>query len=87
MSDDVDPAGILTQAQRACLAYADWMTKNIQVPDRVFEAVRAVLDDRQITELTSTVGCYNMVSRFLIALDVGDMANTPVPEVSVVNGS
>lgn len=56
--------------QRAALAYCDAMTKNIQVPAEVFAAVRAQFSDRLLVELTATVGAYNMVSRFLEALDI-----------------
>jgi hypothetical protein len=33
------------------LRVVDCMTKEIKVPDEVFEAVRAILDERQIVEL------------------------------------
>ena len=56
--------------QRAVLAYTDAMTKGIQVPDEVFAALRSVFTDRLIVELTATVGAYNMVSRFLEALQI-----------------
>lgn len=56
--------------QRAALAYCDAMTKNIQIPAEVFAAVRAQFTDRLLVELTATVGAYNMVSRFLEALEI-----------------
>jgi alkylhydroperoxidase family enzyme len=56
--------------ERAVLAYTDVMTRDVQVPDRVFAAVRAKFDDRQLVELTTTVAAYNMVSRFLEALQI-----------------
>jgi len=56
--------------QRAVLAYTDAMTRGIQVPDEVFAAVRAELDNRLLVELTATVAAYNMVSRFLEALQI-----------------
>lgn len=56
--------------QRAVLAYTDAMTKSIQVPDEIFAALRAVFTDRLIVELTATVGAYNLVSRFLEALQI-----------------
>jgi alkylhydroperoxidase family enzyme len=58
-------------ADRAVLAYTDAMTRDVQVPDSVFSAVRNVFDDRQLTELTVTIAAYNLVSRFLIALQIG----------------
>lgn len=81
LSDLVDPDGVLSDVQRRCLVYADWMTRNIQVPQHVFDAVREVLSEQEVMEVTTTVACYNMVSRILVALDVGDMAVAPVPEV------
>lgn len=56
--------------QRAALAYCDAMTKNVQVPAEVFAAVKAQFSSRLLVELTATVGAYNMVSRFLEALDI-----------------
>jgi alkylhydroperoxidase family enzyme len=47
------------------------MTREVEVPDSVFAGVRAILDDRELMELTATIAAYNLVSRFLIALRVG----------------
>jgi alkylhydroperoxidase family enzyme len=55
---------------RAVLAYADAMTLQVQVPQALFDALRAHLDERGIVELTATVAGYNMVSRFLEALQI-----------------
>ena len=55
---------------RDVLAYADAMTLQVQVPQALFDALRAHLDERQIVELTATVAAYNMVSRFLEALQI-----------------
>ena len=46
------------------------MTKNIQVPPEVFAAVKVQFSSRLLVELTATVGAYNMVSRFLEALEI-----------------
>jgi 4-carboxymuconolactone decarboxylase len=46
------------------------MTVHVAVPDEVFGALRSHFDERQVLELTVTVGTYNMVSRVLVALDV-----------------
>jgi alkylhydroperoxidase family enzyme len=56
--------------ERAVLSYADAMTRTIQVPDHVFAAVRAHFDERLTIELTATIAAYNMVSRFLEALEI-----------------
>jgi AhpD family alkylhydroperoxidase len=55
---------------RDVLAYADAMTLQVQVPQALFDAVRAHLNERDLVELTATVASYNMVSRFLEALQI-----------------
>ncbi len=62
--------------QRAALAYTDAMTRLVQVDDETFAAVREQLSPRQIVELTVTIGFYNMVSRFLVAMAV-DLETPP----------
>ena len=57
-------------AERAVLAYADSMTREIHVPDDVFAQVRKHFADRELVELTATIGGYNLVSRFLEAMAV-----------------
>ncbi|HEY0201176.1 MAG TPA: carboxymuconolactone decarboxylase family protein [Burkholderiaceae bacterium] len=56
--------------QRAVLAYTDAMTREVHVPQDVFSAVAAQLDERLLVELTATIAAYNMVSRFLEALQI-----------------
>ncbi|MGV3628479.1 MAG: carboxymuconolactone decarboxylase family protein [Betaproteobacteria bacterium] len=60
----------LTEAQKAVLAYTDAMTRDIHVPDDVFDVLRGHFNQREIVELTATIGGYNLVSRFLEALAV-----------------
>ena len=64
----------LSDKQRAVLAYADAMTIGIKVSDEIFAWIRRSFDDREIVEITATVAAYNCVSRFLVALDVGEMS-------------
>ncbi|MEU1177918.1 carboxymuconolactone decarboxylase family protein [Streptomyces sp. NPDC005820] len=52
------------------IAYTDAMTRDLHVPDELFDALRADFTDTELVELTATVAAYNMVSRFLVALDV-----------------
>jgi 4-carboxymuconolactone decarboxylase len=56
--------------ERAALAYADAMTRDIAVPDAVFEALRPHFDERQIVELSVLVGLYNMHTRVFSALGI-----------------
>ena len=60
----------MTPEQRAVLAYTDSMTRDIHVPDAVFDPLRDYFSKREIVELTATIGGYNLVSRFLEALAV-----------------
>jgi alkylhydroperoxidase family enzyme len=62
----------LTAEQRAVLAYTDAMTKTVTVPDEVFAELRKCFDEKEVVEITATVAAYNCVSRFLVALDVGE---------------
>ncbi|MGY6271099.1 carboxymuconolactone decarboxylase family protein [Achromobacter denitrificans] len=68
-----EPAGLsgLAPGEAEVLALTDAMTRDIEVPDSVFAPLRARYDDTQLVELAATVGAYNMVSRFLVALRVG----------------
>ncbi|MGE4373928.1 MAG: carboxymuconolactone decarboxylase family protein [Xanthobacter sp.] len=61
---------LFTPEQHAALGYAEAMTRQIQVPADIFAQVRDRFDDRALVELTATIGAYNMVSRFLEALEV-----------------
>ncbi|KAL2848068.1 AhpD-like protein [Aspergillus pseudoustus] len=64
--------GVLSPAEGAVLRYTDAMTRNVTVPDDVFQAIREHFNDREIVEITATSAAYNTVSRFLVALDVGE---------------
>ncbi|SDP32411.1 alkylhydroperoxidase AhpD family core domain-containing protein [Ralstonia sp. 25mfcol4.1] len=63
-------SGLFDDTERAVLAYTDAMTRDIQVPASVSEAIRQRFPHRQVVELTATIAAYNMVSRFLEALQV-----------------
>jgi alkylhydroperoxidase family enzyme len=57
-----------SESERAALAYADTMTRDIVVPDPVFDGIKKHFDDRQIVELTVLIGSYNMNARVMQAL-------------------
>lgn len=59
-----------TDKERAVLAYAEAITRDVHVPDQVFEVLRRHLDEKELVELTATIGAYNLVSRFLEALQI-----------------
>jgi 4-carboxymuconolactone decarboxylase len=63
-------SNLFSSQQRALLAYTDAMTLRIDVPDTVFNEVRKYFTERQTVELTMLIGAYNMLTRFLKALQV-----------------
>lgn len=73
--------GGLTKEQWTVLAYTDQMTRGVEVGDVVMERLRGFLSDKQVVELTATIAAYNCVSRFLVALDVGECNDRPMRKV------
>lgn len=58
--------------------YVDDMTKSVKVSDETYRRLRECYaegseGDTQMVEITATCAAYNCVSRFLVALNVGDM--------------
>ncbi|KAI4619411.1 uncharacterized protein J4E87_007661 [Alternaria ethzedia] len=67
------PLEALGDKLSAVLAYTDAMTLDVRVPDSVFEQLKTVgFSEKETVEITATVAAYNCVSRFLVALDVGE---------------
>ncbi|KAJ5929132.1 hypothetical protein N7454_006980 [Penicillium verhagenii] len=62
----------LSVEERAVLRYTDAMTKTVTVPNDVFAELKGCFSDQEVVEITATVAAYNCVSRFLVALDVGE---------------
>lgn len=80
-SEGVSPAKIeaLRQAQladvfedreRLVLQLTDAMTRDVDVSDALMASLQAHYDAKGLVELVATVAAYNMVSRFLVALNV-----------------
>ena len=67
---DWESSPSFTACDRAVLAYADSMTRDIDVPDNVFDGLKPFFDERQIVELTVLIGTYNMHARVMCALRV-----------------
>ena len=57
-------------SERAVLAYTDAMTRDIQVADELFAELQRHFDVQDLVELTATIAGYNLVSRFLEAMQV-----------------
>lgn len=56
--------------ERAALAYVDAMTRDVSVPDAVFNSLRPHFSERQIVELSVLTGIYNMHTRVFTALRI-----------------
>ena len=73
------PKTSLTPELHAALVFADFMSESVKVPQGVFDNIHKFLDYKQMVDAVATVGGYNFVSRFVVALDVDSKANVPVP--------
>lgn len=60
----------LGERDGAIIAYADAVTRDVAVPDAVFDALRPHYSVREIVELTIVIGIYNMHARFVEPLQV-----------------
>ena len=69
-NSDIDST-VFDAAERAVLALAVEMTRNVEVSAATMASVRAALaNDRHVVEIVAVIATYNMVSRFLVALGV-----------------
>lgn len=55
---------------RAVLAYAETIARDITVDDATFAAVRAQFNNQELVELTVSIGFYCMIPRILLPLQV-----------------
>jgi AhpD family alkylhydroperoxidase len=61
---------LFDEPQQAVLAYTDAMTRQVQVPDPIFKRLADLFEPAQVVEITAICAAYNMVSRFLEALQI-----------------
>lgn len=78
LGDVGKPEAGLSAKQWAVLCIADEMTRNVEVSEGTFAAVKGLFEEREVVEIVSTVACYNCVSRFLVALDGELLACVPL---------
>src|SRR5262249_35955244 len=67
---DWPASNFFNASERAALAYADTMTRDIMGPDAVYAHVNRHFHPREIVELTVLIGTYNMNARVLQALEL-----------------
>jgi len=65
-----ESSSLFSDKERAVLAYTDAMTRDVQVADAIFNSIKPHFEPRHLVELTATIATYNMVSRFLEALQI-----------------
>jgi alkylhydroperoxidase family enzyme len=71
--DDPDAAAVsplYDELQRAVIRFAIASTREVRIPDGVFDALKAQLSPTELVELVATTATYNMVARFLVALEI-----------------
>jgi alkylhydroperoxidase family enzyme len=61
-----------SEDERLAIRYALTMTRDVRIPDQLFRLVQARFSHTELVELTAAIATYNMVARFLVALDVQD---------------
>jgi AhpD family alkylhydroperoxidase len=62
---------VFDAVERAVLRLSVEMTREVRVSNATFEEIQTALsDERQLVELVGVVATYNMVSRFLVALQI-----------------
>lgn len=63
----------LSDLQMTVVRYVDAMTLHARVPDAVWQGIAAYFNNKELVELTASVAGFNLVARFVVALDVGEM--------------
>ena len=71
--DDPDRAGqspLYDDLQRAVIRFAIASTRHVRIPDALFAELKSRLSPTELVELVASTAAYNMVARFLVALEV-----------------
>ena len=56
--------------ERLAIRYALTMTRSVKVPASLFALMKERFSTQELVELTAAIATYNMVARFLVALEV-----------------
>ncbi|HYF19399.1 MAG TPA: carboxymuconolactone decarboxylase family protein [Ramlibacter sp.] len=60
----------LPEDEALVVQYAARMTRDVKVDPQLFERLQQRFDTTELVEITAAIATYNMVARFLVALDV-----------------
>jgi alkylhydroperoxidase family enzyme len=70
IANDSVPRGLFSSLEEDAIELTIQMTRSIKVDPELMKRLKKTLGDRQLVELVGVIATYNMVSRFLVALDV-----------------
>jgi alkylhydroperoxidase family enzyme len=62
--------GGYSEEEMLMLKLTDHMTRDVLVPDAVMKEIQQKYSAREMVEIVATIAAYNMVSRFLVALNI-----------------
>lgn len=63
-------SALFDELQRSVIRYALASTREVRVPDPIFEALSRRLSPTELVELAAVVAGYNMVARFLVSMQI-----------------
>ena len=58
------------ELQRSVIRFAIASTRNVQIPDSIFDSLKQRMSTSDVVELVAVTAAYNMVARFLVALQI-----------------
>jgi alkylhydroperoxidase family enzyme len=64
------PAGLFSQLEEDAIELTIQMTRSIEVDPALMKRLQSSLGNSHLVELVGVIATYNMVSRFLVALQV-----------------
>jgi len=68
--DRAAESALYDELQRAVIAFAIASTRHVKIPDALFAELKSRLSPTELVELVASIAAYNMVARFLVALEV-----------------
>ncbi|MCD6359110.1 MAG: carboxymuconolactone decarboxylase family protein, partial [Dehalococcoidia bacterium] len=72
--------------ERAILQYTDEVIKGTGIADETFRTLQKYLNEREIVELTCSVGYWEMVAKILVALNI-EIDEHPVNSLRDLQGN